>query len=703
MGALLLAQLGLLQAAALGPLIVHSAIGQKLDADIEILALSAVEASALTVKLAPAEAFAEAGLELTSLVRSLRFSIEKKADRSIVHVSSDLPINDPFITLLFELNANGNRTMRQYALLLDPPELNDNAVAQSQTQTQPQIAANTEPETAAPNIPLAAPGPSNVSHLIKRGETLGRIAAQVRPEGVNLEQVLLALQRANPDAFAGNNINRIKTGSVLTVPAADEIRAIDAAGARQLVMAQTADFNRYRNTLAQQARSAVRPETSTAADADGNRSSSGKVGVQVTEPAASRTSADKLQLSAAGTAAGNLDKIAAEKALAEANQRIESLEKNISDMQQLLELKNKSLATLQNPAPPATAPASAAPAAVAEQTPSAQPAPAVKPAVKPALKPAASQAAPATSPTDWLQNPLLLPAGGFLLALLLVAGLLRLRRRARLRQSEGKDAFAEPALDAQSVFGTAGGRNIDTSNSVFHSNFVPSVSQIDTNEVDAVAEADVYIAYGRDEQAEEILLDALRTHPERNALRVKLLEIYATRKDKQKFGKLAADLQAITGGVGEEWKAVDRLSQSLDPASMPPGSSAKPAAARARTDSASTRVEPNAPVSDVLDFDHKLEGLLASRKNSTTADSQAAPAAKTTGLSLSGIEFETASAQSLASDAPTGTALHSKLDLAVACQEIGDLDGARELLAEVAGSTQPELAQKAKSLLRQLA
>ena len=119
-------------------------------------------------------------------------------------------------------------------------------------------------------------------------------------------------------------------------------------------------------------------------------------------------------------------------------------------------------------------------------------------------------------------------------------------------------------MHSKSLLDSGVARELETSNSVFHSNFVPSVSQIDTNEVDAVAEADVYIAYGRDEQAEEILQDALRTHPERNALRVKLLEIYASRKDVQKFGKLAADLYGITHGTGDEWMQAAQLGQMLD-------------------------------------------------------------------------------------------------------------------------------------------
>jgi pilus assembly protein FimV len=107
---------------------------------------------------------------------------------------------------------------------------------------------------------------------------------------------------------------------------------------------------------------------------------------------------------------------------------------------------------------------------------------------------------------------------------------------------------------------------VDTSNSVFNSSFAPSASQLDTNEVDPVAEADVYIAYGRDAQAEEILKEALRTHPERTPVRLKLLEIYAARKDLRAFEIQATELYGMTKGQGDEWAQAAALGLSIDPA-----------------------------------------------------------------------------------------------------------------------------------------
>ena len=675
------------QAAALGELTVHSALGQKLDAEIEVVALTAAESETLEVRPASQEAFAEANLEITPAVRSLRFAIERKGERTIVRVTTEQAVNDPYITILFELASDGNRMTRQYALLLDPATVEDAPVATTEVQTAAPAASAVAPDSAANATAAAADKPAAStpaeSHTVKRGDTLSRIAAPLR-EAANaqLEQVLVALQRANPDAFVGKNMNRVKTGSVLKLPDAEAIEAVDVAAARKLVLAQTADFDRYKNGLAQQARSEASAEAAAEAqNAGANHSSSGKIGVQVVEPGAAGAPKDKLVLSAPGTssdknaaAAAALEKIASDKAAVEAKERIASLEKNVSDMQQLLELKNKTLADMQTKPAPVIIP----PVAEVKLEPKLEPKPEPKIEVKAEPKPEPK----AEVKSEWkaelkklarkaraylrntiLPNPLTLPVAGVLAVLLIALVLLRARRRRLARDVENDPESPQPGSKSPSAFDIAGGRHIDTSNSVFHSNFVPSVSQLDTNEVDAVAEADVYIAYGRDEQAEEILQDALRLHPDRHALRVKLLEIYATRKDVQKFGKLAADLYGITHGIGEEWMQAAQLGQMLEPSNLLYSAARRP-------DASDGRIEPSL----------KLVGGE---------------------LNLSGISLELE--PGVTSKNPATQALHNKLDLALACQEIGDKDGARELLSEVAGSGDSALARQAKSLLRQLA
>lgn len=716
-------------AAALGDANVRSFLGQRLDADIEFAALSAAEADSLAVRIAPPELFAEAGVDYTAVVRSLRVSVDRRGGRSLIRVTSDLPVNDPFVTLLIEISTNGSRLVRQYALLIDPPAVETPAdqAAASVTPATPEAAVEppASAAAAAPPEPAASPAPASprpppATVVVRRGQSMAAIGAAVQPEGVRLEQVLVALQNANPEAFVGRNINRVRSGSVLRVPEAEAMRAVDPAEARRIVRAQTADFLRYQKTLAERAGARpAGPSPAPEAAAPGNRSSGGQVGVQIAEPRSPASAQDRLTLSAPGggansaqaNAAEALDKIAADKALAEANARIAALEKSISDMQQLLALQSKGMAEAQQRAAEA-APAEPAAGKAAEPQPATQPeaAPPAEAATPPETPPKAAPAAPPAPAAAGIgfrvpDDPRLL-AGLAVLLLLPLLGWLAWRRRRRTA-GEPTPAPGNPAV--QTVIAEAGGRHVDTAHSAFHSNFAPSVSQIDANEVDAVAEADVYIAYGRDAQAEEILLDALRAHPERHALRLKLLEIYAARKDKLKFGTLAAELRMLTHVQGEDWAQAARLGQLFDPGNRLFGAPARP-----ETPPSPAADVPQAPASSspVADFQLKLEGLLDERRRDhpppapAAMSEQAAPGPLD--FSLSGItpprpEPAPGRIEPRLDDRPDTAALNTKLDLALACQEIGDKEGARELLSEVAAARDPELSSRAQSLLRQLA
>jgi pilus assembly protein FimV len=208
--------------------------------------------------------------------------------------------------------------------------------------------------------------------------------------------------------------------------------------------------------------------------------------------------------------------------------------------------------------------APAAPAPVAATAPEA-PKPATPAKPKP---PIAVTPPPEPSFIDsLLDNPLVLALIAILVAAL---GALGIRRAGlgRKKEQEFEDSGTltdSSGLKANSLFASTGGQSVDTSNSVFNSNFSPSASQLDTNEVDPVAEADVYIAYGRDAQAEEILKEALRTQPDRNAVRVKLLEIYASRNDLRAFETTASELYGRTKGEGEEWQQAASLGIGIDP------------------------------------------------------------------------------------------------------------------------------------------
>jgi pilus assembly protein FimV len=597
------AMLGSAGAAGLGQLTVLSSLGQPLLAEIELTSVSRDEAGNISVRLAPASAFRQANIEYNPSLANLRFAIEQRGNRQIVRITSSQPVNEPFVDVLLEVNSNGSRLLREYVVLLDPAGTRraqpaETAAAPAATTAAAAPAPAAPARRQAPAAPAAESGAGGNSYPVKRGDTLAEIAGQVKPEGVSLDQMLVALQRANPNAFVGNNINRLRTGQILTVPGAEAARAVPSGEARRIVVAQSADFNNYRERLAGQV------SGSGSSQGEGGQLASGKITAKVEEqrnPAGE--SRDRLQVSRSGAPAGAdaEERIAQEKALAEANSRVKELEKTVGDLQRLLEIRNRDLAARQNqatapaaaapasPTPAATAPAPAAEtapvAAAAAPEPAAAPAQPAAAAAEPAppkpAKPRPAVATPAPAEPSVLEelanNPAVLGGSALLVALLAALGIGRSRKAKKAKSVGGASIMPTSTLKTNTLFGTAGGQSVDTSNSVFNSNFSPSASQLDTNEVDPVAEADVYIAYGRDAQAEEILKEALRTQPDRIAVRGKLLEIYSARKDLRAFEAAATELFSLTKGEGEEWAQAATLGSALDPTNPLYASARKPA------------------------------------------------------------------------------------------------------------------------------
>ena len=162
-------------------------------------------------------------------------------------------------------------------------------------------------------------------------------------------------------------------------------------------------------------------------------------------------------------------------------------------------------------------------------------------------------------------NPIGLAVGGGLVALLAGFGLYRFTKRAK--KDSGETSFLESRLQPDSFFGASGGQRIDTRDAGGASSSMSySLSQLDAiGDVDPVAEADVYLAYGRDLQAEEILKEAMRSNPERMAIRTKLLEVYAKRRDTKGFELLATQLFALTRGSGDDWAKAQEMGAQVDP------------------------------------------------------------------------------------------------------------------------------------------
>ncbi|MBW8329312.1 MAG: hypothetical protein K0M48_09225, partial [Thiobacillus sp.] len=545
-------------AAGLGKLSVTSALGQPLAAEIELFAADKAELDSLSASLASDQAFRDARVEFAPVLSSLRFSVEKKSNgKAVLKVTSSRPVNDPFIDMLVELNWASGRLVREYTMLLDPPGMGSPqtvapisvtpAVAKPAPAAAPQApAASAAAKAPAPTVarkPVPVPRAETPDRVtVKRGDTLTGIASRVRPEGVSLEQTLLGLYRENTQAFDGN-INRLKAGKTLAVPQAEKVAAIPQQEAVRELKLQADDWRAYRQKLAGAVSAA--PE----AQATPGQASSGKITPKVEDRAKPAPAArqDVLKLSKvtppATAAAGKADETRAlqdklraqeedatarEKALRESDQRVAMLEKQIQDMQKLVDMKEKA----QNGAP---APVEPAPAAAPAPKPEAAPV-----APKPAPAPAPAVAAPPASPEpaeNWydplLANPMYW--GGGLAALGLGGVLWWMMAGGGRRRKTGGTALEDSIMtggDVQpnTVIGAASGGSVNTGDTSFLTDFSQAgLGTIDTHDVDPIAEAEVYMAYGRDAQAEEILKEAINNNPDRHEIRVKLLEIYAAR------------------------------------------------------------------------------------------------------------------------------------------------------------------------------
>jgi pilus assembly protein FimV len=612
---------------------VQSALGQPLRAEVEVTAVARDEAPTLSVRLASQSAFRQANLDFNPALAQLRFDLDKRADGGyVVRITSLQPVNEPFLDVLLELTWATGRVLREYTVLLDPPALRAQpdvlppvaAQAPAPVAAAPAPAPITAPPVAAAPVPTPAPAPAPAapaerapapvaqkpaapasagdSYTVKSGDTLGGIAARTKPSSASLDQMLVALFQANPNAFVGNNMNRLLAGRTLTMPSQADVEAISPTDARSEVVAQSADFAQYRSRLAQSAASAPAQVAAAPAAAAGQ----GKITAKVDDKAAPAKGGDQLRIakaeaekSAAAAAAAAKkqaedEAVAKQRALKEQEERAAELKRTNEALKKALELQSKSGAAAQKQAE-AKAPEAAptpAPAAPATTTPAPSPqaaAPAPAPAPTPAPAPveppkaeapkpepakaeapptkAAPAPAPAPAPeaslSDMLTSPFVLGGIGATLLALLVG--LNLYRKRKVEKSDEFKATGE-GMQANSLFGATGGQSVDTgATSTFNSSFIPAASQLDSNEVDPVAEADVYIAYGREEQAEDILKEALRLQPDRHAVRVKLLEIYSRRNDKASFMAVAQELRERTGGVGEDWERAAKLGRALDP------------------------------------------------------------------------------------------------------------------------------------------
>ncbi|HMT82204.1 MAG TPA: FimV/HubP family polar landmark protein [Ottowia sp.] len=618
------------QALALGAITVRSALGEPLRAEIEVPQISSEEAATLKASVGSPEAFRAAGVDYPAALAGARVTLQRRANgQAYLRVAGERTVNEPFLGIVIEANWANGRVVRDYTMLVDPPgRAAPPAVTVTPSQVAPAPATVQAPRVAAAPAPApateagarprrdiqpaevprraAAPGGDGAPVTVQRGDTAGSIARAHAIDGVSLDQMLVAMLRANPQAFIKGNVNLMRAGAVLQMPSAEQASATSRQAARRAVVAQTRDFQAYRLGVAQRS-GATRVAAATG-------SASGGVQPEVQDSRAAAPSQDRLKLSRSGTQSGAESQLAQSRQAQEQSERVAELNKNLSELAKLQAASgNAPAAAINVPtgAPAATTPAPApAPAAPPEPaTPAATPASAAAEAssapasatppvagtasaaavatdaASAATAAASAEAAPAPRPTptapppppvaepsflDALtDNPLLPIAGAGLLALLAGYGVYRSRQRKK-DAAPLDSSFIESRLQPDSFFGASGGQRVDTRDgrpsAGGSSSMVYSPSQLDAaGDVDPVAEADVYLAYGRDMQAEEILKEALRTHPARIGVHRKLAEIYAKRRDARALEAIASEAYGVVKGEGPDWEAITSLGSELEP------------------------------------------------------------------------------------------------------------------------------------------
>jgi pilus assembly protein FimV len=594
------------QALSLSTIRVTSALGEPLHAQIDLTQLTADDLATLSASIANAEAYKAAGLEYGAALSSVVVSVQKTADgRAHLLLRSDRPINDPFIDMIVEVNWATGRIVRDYTILLDPrtsmrsPVAPMPAMSPAVSSSAPWSTTDGQPAkktgVAAPVVPS-----SGSTVTVQAGDTAGKIALAHLQSGVSLEQMLASMLNANPQAFINGDINRIKAGALIQAPDAQAASLISPQEARQTLVASSKNFGEYRQ------RAALIPTESVKTKSD--RQSSGQVQTKIEDKAPASGNPDKLRLSQAKVQSGTsaADDLAKQKKVADTQTRTTELNKNIADLKQVGTAASK--AGMGSALPGIAAPAALSGASSASTTStqtvtaslavgsstltvtatgivsptltaSATPAP-VKPRVvsKPPM--------PEPSFMDKLFGEPLYAIGAAGLLAALLGGFVFWRKNRNGADGNVDSSFLASRLQPDSFFSGSGGQQVNTSESdaATGSSMMYSPSQLDAaGDVDPVAEAEVYIAYGRDLQAEEILKEALRTQGSRVAIHVKLLEIYAKRRDAKAFDLVSREVYNLTNGQGADWDRVCQIGNELNPSEPMYQPGGKPSDAKPKT------------------------------------------------------------------------------------------------------------------------
>ncbi|MDH3354846.1 MAG: hypothetical protein OEL79_06500 [Chromatiales bacterium] len=604
-------------ALGLGEIQLDSALNQPLSAEIELLSATPEDADSINVSLASYETFSKVGIDRPSILSKLRFNVSAKDAGYVIKVDSHDSIREPFLDFILEVTWSSGRVLREYTLLLDPPSLKKAKPAQIQAPAvQPVTKAQTKQQTPASAASVqkrpAAKSPKLAGTItptdeggisygpVRNGETLWAIAKEIRSgSSLSTQQMLMALLEENPNAFIAGDINRLKRGSILRLNNPDIVGSLSRQQAAAEVAQRTQPTFKDNSTGADEQQigtdSAEAKRPSLKLVTPDTKSLSEKMGATTAEGGDTDALRQELTLALEISEAQRRENEALK-------ERMSDLQKQLDALKRLVTLKDGDLAQIQQQL---SAPASDSAVEVPEQPAVEEPAAAVaeapalvipdvpetettitdalkqektpvvdaqkpevvvepnvapKPQVIPVPAPVTKPVAQPDLLTNIMNDPMFMTAGGAVLVLILLLILLIIKKRG--------NRFHESILsgDASSMGATTtGGPDTSFLSDLAISGLAGGGMEADEGEVDPLTEADVYMAYGRTQQAESLLKDALESSPDRLELKSKLLEVYFTAKDKEQFDATIADCAEQLQEDEGAWKKILIMGHELSP------------------------------------------------------------------------------------------------------------------------------------------
>jgi pilus assembly protein FimV len=580
----------------IGEIKLHSALNQNLDAEIS-LTLSGENASDIKVNLAPPEKFDEAGVSWNYFLSKIKFETIIRANGSaLIKLTSKEVLKEPFLDFLLEVSWPKGNLYREFTVLVDPPSVyNPSAIPPASTNTenyqQPSaISAQNQTTTNGQTVGDEY-GPTT------RNDTLWGIAERASEQNdASVEQMMIAIYEANPRAFYQGNVHALTAGKILKIPEAAEALKLSRSQALAEFDRQTKAWKDHSATV--QAETAKKIPVPSKAEEPANNQ------LTLIAPTQSTVSDDAV-LAPVDEQANNENKTANESVGIKGNavetptgsvptddatqNKIAALEEQLVKMQELITLRDKQLAALlnqsqSNPAvqeqikPPEVS-AAQPPAQVVPTPLPAEPVQVVAP-VQPAT-PAPAQPVPVQPPQPEANSLYFMSAGSGALFLTLL-GWLWWRKRKVDQETNAESMFAssilvntpeeDESLSVPIVENGIGYEKTAAGESSFLSEFTPSdFDSFDTDqgEIDPISEADVYLAYGRYQQAEELIRQAIKDQPNRDECKLKLLEIFYANENEADFEAYANEL--VAAGKRNEpgfWEQVIEMGREICPDSL---------------------------------------------------------------------------------------------------------------------------------------